>query len=73
MKSLGFLFLLLITGMTPVYAQYNLVTTNPDFQTDISEWNFSGDVTATHIGSGAQTPGAAQIVVNTSSGSINNA
>ena len=73
MKSLGFLFLLLITGMTPVYAQYNLVTTNPDFQTDISEWNFSGDVTATHISSGAQTPGAAQIVVNTSSGSINNA
>jgi len=72
MKSVVFTFFSMFFTLN-IYSQYNLITVNPYFTSDISGWNYSGDVTATHVADGALTPGAVQITVNTSNGNINNA
>jgi hypothetical protein len=68
MKNLYYLVIVLLTSINSLSAQDIFIH---DFQTDLSAWSTSGDVTATWISQGANTSGAAQIEVLSTNGNIN--
>lgn len=73
MKSIAILIFSCITLTNSIYSQDNLITTNPDFISDVSGWSASGDVNFTHTAQGALTPGAAELDILTTAGGWGNA
>ncbi len=73
MKTKFILFFAILFASFTGMSQYNLVTNNPYLLNNLNGWTVSGNVTATHIATGANTAGAAKLVVNSTGGSIGNA
>jgi hypothetical protein len=73
MKRLLLTVYIVLQVSVTMMAQYNLITTNPDFQSGINGWSASGDVTLIHDTLGNFTVGSAKNRVNSSDGDIRHA
>jgi len=63
-------FIFLFYTISNLYAQDNLITTNPDFIDDIDGWSISGDISFAHDSNGYLTAGSAKNTVHSVDGNI---